>query len=205
MVFKVFDIIILSSLRCGCCTQHLCVHRVPGRRGSETGVFGFLARHPPKAPFFVYGLARRHAGVSVRFPRAGLRLMSFMLSLVVCVGHRSGQRVVLSIFCFSCSFHSRNLVNLINFPPSAVGCSVLAPSLVRGQPCPRCSAGCRGQGCPRTISSPTPALRPPLPGRGRLARLALHISRLLPLEVSPSPPGRGGKAPVKPCRRAGWG
>ena len=121
---------------------------------------------------FFYGLARRHAGVSVRFPRAGLRLMSFMLSLVVCVGHRSGQRVVLSIICFSCSFHSRNLVNLINFSAFGGGllrsCSVSAPSLVRGQPCPRCPAGCRGQGCPRTISSPTPALRPPLPaGRGR--------------------------------------
>ena len=132
MVFKIVDIIILSSLRCECCTQHLCVHRVPGRRGGETGVFGFLARHPPKAPFPVYGLARRHAGVSVRFPRAGLRLMSFMLSLVVCVGHRRGQRVVLSIFCFSCSFHSRNLVNLINFSAFGGGllrsCSVSAPS-----------------------------------------------------------------------------
>ena len=112
MVFKIIDIIILSSLRCGCCTQHLCVHRVPGRRGSEMGVFGFLARHPPKAPFPVYGLARRHAGVSVRFPRAGLCLMSFMLSLVVCVVHRSGQHVLLYIlyptFC-------QNVTRGVNF------------------------------------------------------------------------------------------
>ena len=73
--------------------------------------------------------------------------------------------------------------------------SVLAPSLVRGQPCPRCSAGCRGQGCPRTISSPTPALRPPLPRRGRLTRLALYARQLVLLEVPCRggwPQGRGG-------------
>ena len=141
--------------------------------------FCFFARHPPKAPFLVYGLARRHAGVSVRFPRAGLRLMSFMLSLVVCVGHRSGQRVVLSIFCFSCSFHSRNLVNLINF--SAFGGGLLRPCSVLGTrtALPAMLGGVSRARLPAYHFLPHPGLAATPPGEGKrippAAPTAWHI------------------------------